>query len=88
MESGTDIESQAPTFENDLDDRKSEKLEVENSRYKPLSEPPPENPEDLASIGDFPDGGFDAWFCIAGGFCNIFSSFGWVNCKRLSLNDS
>ncbi|KAI2616187.1 major facilitator superfamily domain-containing protein [Hypomontagnella submonticulosa] len=80
MESGTDIESQAPTFENDLDDRKSEKLEVENSRYKPLSEPPPENPEDLASIGDFPDGGFDAWFCIAGGFCNIFSSFGWVNC--------
>ncbi|KAI1395160.1 major facilitator superfamily domain-containing protein [Hypoxylon fuscum] len=28
----------------------------------------------------FPDGGFQAWFCIAGGFCTIFSSFGWVNC--------
>ncbi|KAI0157869.1 monocarboxylate permease-like protein [Hypoxylon sp. FL1284] len=28
----------------------------------------------------FPDGGLQAWLCIAGGFCNIFSSFGWVNC--------
>ncbi|KAI0469621.1 major facilitator superfamily domain-containing protein [Xylaria cf. heliscus] len=29
---------------------------------------------------DFPDGGFRAWLCIAGGFCTVFSSFGWVNC--------
>ncbi|KAI1120341.1 major facilitator superfamily domain-containing protein [Nemania abortiva] len=29
---------------------------------------------------DFPDGGFHAWLCIAGGFCTVFSSFGWVNC--------
>lgn len=28
----------------------------------------------------FPDGGFQAWFCIAGGWCTVFSSFGWVNC--------
>lgn len=28
----------------------------------------------------FPDGGFQAWLCIAGGWCTVFSSFGWVNC--------
>lgn len=28
----------------------------------------------------FPDGGFVAWLCIAGGWCTVFSSFGWVNC--------
>ncbi|KAI0475494.1 major facilitator superfamily domain-containing protein [Xylariaceae sp. FL0804] len=28
----------------------------------------------------FPDGGFQAWLCIAGGFCTVFASLGWVNC--------
>jgi hypothetical protein len=30
--------------------------------------------------GAFPDGGFDAWMAVAGGFCTIFASFGWINC--------
>jgi hypothetical protein len=29
----------------------------------------------------FPDGGFDAWMAVAGGFCTIFVSFGWINCR-------
>ncbi|KAI8944139.1 major facilitator superfamily domain-containing protein [Xylaria longipes] len=43
-----------------------------------------ETAQDDAPIGPdpdaFPDGGFRAWLCIAGGFCTVFSSFGWVNC--------
>jgi hypothetical protein len=30
---------------------------------------------------NFPDGGFEAWLVVAGGFCTVFSSFGWINCK-------
>ena len=29
----------------------------------------------------FPDGGFRAWLVVFGGFCTIFASFGWINCK-------
>lgn len=34
----------------------------------------------------YPDGGFDAWIAVAGGFCTIFASFGWINCKPVVLN--
>lgn len=27
-----------------------------------------------------PDGGFRAWAAVAGGFCCLFVSFGWINC--------
>ena len=30
----------------------------------------------------FPDGGFDAWMAVAGGFCTVFASFGWINCRQ------
>jgi len=33
---------------------------------------------------DFPDGGFQAWLVVLGGFCAVFCSFGWINCKHLS----
>jgi hypothetical protein len=29
---------------------------------------------------DFPDGGFEAWLVVAGGWCCLFVSFGWINC--------
>lgn len=29
----------------------------------------------------FPDGGWEAWLVVAGGFCAVFCSFGWINCK-------
>ncbi|KAK5136692.1 hypothetical protein LTR08_002345 [Meristemomyces frigidus] len=28
----------------------------------------------------YPDGGRQAWLCVAGGFCCLFCSFGWINC--------
>ncbi|KAJ1325704.1 MFS transporter MCT family aspergillic acid transporter [Microdochium nivale] len=32
------------------------------------------------SPADFPDGGFDAWLCVLGGWCAAFSAFGLINC--------
>lgn len=29
---------------------------------------------------DFPDGGLEAWLVVAGGWCCLFTSFGWINC--------
>jgi hypothetical protein len=29
----------------------------------------------------FPDGGAKAWLVVAGGFCCLFCSFGWINCE-------
>ncbi|KAG9231434.1 major facilitator superfamily domain-containing protein [Amylocarpus encephaloides] len=29
---------------------------------------------------DFPDGGLEAWLVVAGGWCAMFVSFGWINC--------
>ena len=29
---------------------------------------------------DFPDGGLEAWVVVAGGWCALFCSFGWINC--------
>jgi len=29
----------------------------------------------------FPDGGLEAWLVVAGGFCSVFASFGWINCE-------
>jgi hypothetical protein len=28
-----------------------------------------------------PDGGLQAWLVVAGGFCSLFVSFGWINCS-------
>jgi hypothetical protein len=32
----------------------------------------------------FPDGGVKAWLVVAGAFCCLFVSFGWINCKIAS----
>ena len=29
----------------------------------------------------FPDGGFEAWLVVSGGFFCLFCSFGWINCE-------
>jgi hypothetical protein len=31
----------------------------------------------------FPDGGAKAWLVVAGGFCCLFCSFGWINCELI-----
>jgi hypothetical protein len=36
---------------------------------------------------DFPDGGWEAWLVVAGGFCTVFSSFGWINCEHFQSSD-
>lgn len=33
----------------------------------------------------FPDGGWEAWSVVIGGFSAVFCSFGWINCESLSL---
>ncbi len=81
MSSNAEISSHSPTSLQDFNDRKSEKTNVdvesgevsESERFQnqSLAGPDPDA---------FPDGGFHAWLCIAGGFCTVFSSFGWVNC--------
>ena len=38
--------------------------------------PPAGGPPDPSS---FPDGGAQAWLCVAGGFLCLFCSFGWIN---------
>jgi hypothetical protein len=35
---------------------------------------------------DFPDGGFQAWIVVVGGFCAIFCGFGWINCEYLYIS--
>ncbi|KAH9207661.1 major facilitator superfamily domain-containing protein [Leptodontidium sp. 2 PMI_412] len=34
----------------------------------------------------FPDGGFEAWLVVLGGFCAVFCSFGWINCIGVFQN--
>lgn len=38
--------------------------------------------------GACPDGGFHAWLAVAGGFCTIFASFGWINCRNIPSNST
>lgn len=32
----------------------------------------------MPNPADFPDGGFEAWLVILGGWCGLFVSFGWI----------
>lgn len=49
--------------------------ETDTSFQKRLTRPNP---------NDCPDGGLQAWLVVLGGFCAIFCSFGWINCRGLS----
>ena len=42
-----------------------------------IEKPTPPNPWDPSQ---FPDGGLKAWLVVAGAFCCLFCSFGWINC--------
>jgi hypothetical protein len=41
---------------------------------KPAPESMPWHPS------QYPDGGLQAWLVVAGAFCCVFCSFGWINC--------
>jgi hypothetical protein len=54
---------------------------LDENREKSIHDVVPAGPDPSA----FPDGGYDAWLAVAGGFCTIFSSFGWINCTFPSV---
>lgn len=58
---------------------------VENEKPSRLSSqedlPPPVQAHVGPDPAAFPDGGWEAWLVVAGGFCTIFSSLGWINCE-------
>jgi hypothetical protein len=67
-----------------------EKGSVPEREAEPEQEPRPE-PDTKLKIeltgpnpDDFPDGGFQAWLVVVGGFCAVFCSFGWINCEHRS----
>jgi hypothetical protein len=68
-----DVEKSAPSNDNNNnnnDNNNSNNNNIEKNDAIPRGQDP--------SV--FPDGGFEAWFAVAGGFCTIFASFGWINC--------
>ncbi|KAI1772922.1 monocarboxylate permease-like protein [Hypoxylon cercidicola] len=86
MDSSGDSTSRASTSHensNIANDPDVEKSTIDNHENGDFFVPPPETQHSAPAGPDpnaFPDGGFEAWLCIAGGFCTVFSSFGWVNC--------
>lgn len=40
----------------------------------------PQKPE-TPGLGPPPDGGLQAWLTVLAGFCGLFVSFGWINCR-------
>lgn len=47
----------------------------EKKQEQPSAGPPPG-----MAPADFPDGGFEAWLVVFGGWCALFCTFGLVNC--------
>ncbi|TVY90535.1 Fujikurins efflux protein [Lachnellula willkommii] len=80
-----------------IDQSENSKMEVTN-HFKPEPEsekgegpqPDPETALKKEPTGpnpdDFPDGGFQAWLVVVGGFCAVFCGFGWINCIGVFQN--
>jgi hypothetical protein len=66
-----DVEEAVPSDDDDMEKGNTSYDDDENQMH--ISSGP-----DPAA---FPDGGFQAWLAVAGGFCTIFASFGWINCE-------
>ena len=78
-----------------VDHSKTSDMEIEtdaNLKQEIESEqalkPDQETPQEKESTGPnpmvFPDGGFEAWLVVLGGFCAMFCGFGWINCEHFS----
>lgn len=62
----------------------------EEKRSQLSAQSPSEQPQDVEKAQEgpispmdprsFPDGGKDAWLCVAGASAGLFVSFGWINC--------
>jgi hypothetical protein len=69
---GDDVEKTIPP--DDEMEKANPSYDDENNQTQVSSGPDP---------NAFPDGGFQAWLAVAGGFCTIFASFGWINCENI-----
>lgn len=69
------------------------KEHVDDGIEKPDQEPPsrtaekPRGPQPGSGWhpDDFPDGGLEAWLVVLGGWCGMFSTFGFINCIGVFL---
>ncbi|KAF2158984.1 hypothetical protein M409DRAFT_71332 [Zasmidium cellare ATCC 36951] len=52
----------------------------ERDTPSPAAPPPPPQAANPWHPSQFPDGGLQAWLVVAGSFCFVFCSFGWINC--------
>jgi hypothetical protein len=68
----SDIDNSGPQPRATDDPEKSSKETIEAPIVNPASPIPPRFVP--------PDGGKKAWLCVAGAFCCIFVSFGWITC--------
>ena len=52
------------------------------SRSQSQSSSDPQSPPAPGGVNpaDFPDGGFEAWLVVLGGWCTLFCTFGLINC--------
>lgn len=60
------------------EDQGAESQDVNTERTSEKLDAPPAGPP---GPGPPPDGGLQAWMTVLGGFCGLFVSFGWINCK-------
>ena len=62
--------------------RKIDEPQKGDVELQPVQEQRDPRPK-ILDPSQFPDGGFEAWLCVGGGFCCAFCSFGWANGKTL-----
>jgi hypothetical protein len=66
-------------------DLQSEKHDSSSDDIENIPNQPPLIEHEGPDPNAFPDGGWEAWLVVAGGFCTVFASFGWINCKCCDL---
>jgi hypothetical protein len=74
-----DIAKDYPMAKREAESEQEPRPEPETKLKIELTRPNPD---------DFPDGGFQAWLVVVGGFCAVFCSFGWINCEHWSESES
>jgi hypothetical protein len=78
-----------------LDPKRHQSSPLPASEDEPQTQPDSatekESIQEAGPVTDFgppPDGGLEAWAVVAGGFCAVFASFGWINCEFELLRSS
>lgn len=82
-------ENSASAMKDITDDPEKGVDDAENSNTEESqntsTEGAPQKPESPAAgppgLGPPPDGGLQAWLTVLAGFCGLFVSFGWINCR-------